>query len=69
VPLTALFRNGDSWAVFIVDGGRARLRNIEIGRRNNTAAEVVTGLDAGNQVILHPSDRIRDGVRISSRGE
>lgn len=67
VPLGALFRKGDSWAVFAVSGGRARLRTIEIGERNLHAARVVSGLSAGEEVVLHPSDRIQDGTRVARR--
>jgi HlyD family secretion protein len=30
-------------------------------------AEVLSGLSAGDQVVLHPSDRIKDGVAVSER--
>jgi HlyD family secretion protein len=64
VPISALFRKGDRWAVFTVDGGRARLTPVEIGQRNTTYAEVLHGLSEGAVVVLHPSDRIDDGVRV-----
>ncbi len=34
VPLSALFRQGDKWAVFVEQGGRAELREVEIGQGN-----------------------------------
>jgi HlyD family secretion protein len=68
VPLGALFRKGDNWAVFVVSDGRARLRLVELGERNLHAARVVAGLAEGEQVVLHPSDRIQDGVRVALRG-
>lgn len=64
VPNTTLFRDRDSWAVFVEDGGRARLRRVEIGHRSSTATEIRSGLEAGDQVIAHPSDELEDGVRI-----
>jgi HlyD family secretion protein len=64
VPIAALFRQGDRWAVFVAEGGRARLRPIAIGERNDSFAEVREGLAAGDAVILHPSDRIEEGVAI-----
>jgi HlyD family secretion protein len=64
VPVSALFRRGNAWAVFVVEGGRARLTEIEIGERNATFAEVRKGLQPGANVILYPSDRVGDGVRI-----
>jgi HlyD family secretion protein len=68
VPLTALFRDGEAWAVFIDSSGRARLRHVTIGRRDGVVAEVLDGLDAGTRVIAHPSDRVSEGVRIKRRG-
>jgi HlyD family secretion protein len=67
VPLGALFRHREAWAVFVFEGGRARLRTIEVGHRNATHAEVVKGLTAGQRVIQHPSDRIVEGVRVAER--
>ena len=67
VPLTALFRDGEDWALFVEDDGRARLRRVETGQSNGVIAEVTSGLEAGQHVIAHPSDRIMDGVRIASR--
>ncbi|MBR0848266.1 HlyD family efflux transporter periplasmic adaptor subunit [Bradyrhizobium diazoefficiens] len=67
VPVSALFRNGDQWAVFAEDGGRARIRTIGIGHRNNRVAEILSGLAPGDRVVLHPSDRIADGGRIAQR--
>jgi len=67
VPVGSLFRRGDSWAVFVADGGRARLRTIEIGQRNNESAEVVNGLRETERVVLHPPDTLVDGARIRER--
>jgi HlyD family secretion protein len=67
VPLGALFRRGEQWAVFTVRDGRARLAPVTIGHRNDDFAEVISGLAAGDRVILHPSDRVDDGVRIVVR--
>ena len=67
VPMSALFRKGDQWAVFVDDNGRARTTTVQIGHRNNRAAELLTGLAAGDRVVLHPSDRIADWTRIARR--
>ena len=67
VPLLALFRDGDRWAVFVDSGGRAERRYVEVGRRNSLDAEVVDGLEIGERVVLHPSDRVVAGVRIAER--
>ncbi len=67
VPLTALFRDGDKWSLFVEEGGRSRLRHVKVGQRNGIIAEIRDGLVAGERVVAHPSDRVTDGVRIASR--
>ena len=68
VPTSSLFRQGDGWAVYGVEAGRALLRQVEIGRRNGLRAQVLGGLEDGQTVIVHPSDAIADGVRVEARG-
>jgi len=66
VPIGALFRRGNEWAVFRVVEGRAELTPVAIDHRNNRWAEVIDGLAPGNKVILHPSDRVENGTRVES---
>jgi HlyD family secretion protein len=66
-PTGALFRHGDDWAVFVVADGVARLRTIDLGRRNSLAAQVLDGLQPGELVILHPSDQVRDDIAVQQR--
>ncbi len=68
VPLSALFRQGQQWAVFVAQNQRAVLRPVEIGHENGLEAEVVSGLEAGERVVLHPGDRVSPGVRLQERG-
>ena len=67
VPLASLFHSGESWAVFVADGARAALRKVEIGKQSGFEAEVVSGLEPGERIVLHPSDRITDGIRLTER--
>jgi HlyD family secretion protein len=68
VPLGALFRQGQDWAVFVAtDAGQAALRVIETGARDARSAVVLSGLEEGERVILHPSDRIEEGTAIEER--
>jgi HlyD family secretion protein len=64
VPTGALFRKGDAWAAFKVIDGRAQLQLVEAGRSSGTETHVVNGLKAGDPVILYPSSRVQNGVRI-----
>ena len=65
VPASALFRNGAGWAVFAVRGARAVLTPVTVGRSSDSASEIIRGLGVGDQVIIHPSDRVHDGVKIT----
>ena len=65
IPVNALFRDGETWAVFVAARGRAQLRPVEVGLKTPLQAEV-NGIDEGMRVILHPSDKITDGVRIEA---
>lgn len=67
LPLGALFREGDDWAVFAVENGRASLRRVDIAHGNGREAEIVEGLDEGEAVVLHPGDRISDNARVEPR--
>ena len=67
VPTGAIFRHGDSWAVFVVDAGRARLREVQAGPRGGARTLVASGLQAGEQVIVYPGESVRDGVRVRVR--
>jgi HlyD family secretion protein len=67
LPMGALFRDGARWAVYKVVDGTARLQHVELGHLTDTEAEVLGGVAEGDQVILHPSDRIADGVPVRPR--
>jgi HlyD family secretion protein len=66
-PASALFRDADRWAVYRVEGGRARKRFVNIGARSDRAAMVDDGLRDGDLVIVYPGDEIFDGVRVRER--
>ena len=67
VPVGAIFRAGrdaNEWAVYVVEDGRARLRQVRLGQRNDQSAQVLEGLEAGDRVILHAGDDVEDGARV-----
>ena len=64
VPVSALFRRGESWNVFVVEGGRARRREVEIGHRGALEVEIAKGLSVGEQVVRHPSNDVEEGRRV-----
>lgn len=64
VPSTALVPLDSAWAVYVVEQGEARLRSVTVARRGARAAQVESGLAEGDRVILHPDERVADGVRV-----
>lgn len=67
IPVSALFRRGDDWAVFAVKDGRARATVVRTGQRNSKLVEVLSGLSAGDRVVMHPSDRVAEGAAVMER--
>jgi len=67
VPSSALFRAGDAWAVYAVEDGRARRREVEVAARGGGAAAIARGVRPGEQVLVHPGDAVKDGVRVTLR--
>lgn len=68
VPVSALFRAGNDWALFLVVGKRAKLMRVRVGASNADTVQLLTDIEPGAQVILHPGDRVADGVRVAQRG-
>jgi HlyD family secretion protein len=68
VPVAALFRSGGAWAVFRVEADRARLTPVETGRSNGRDVQILSGLDAGDTVVLYPGEQLSDGLRVRPRG-
>jgi HlyD family secretion protein len=64
VPVGALFREGAGWALFALEGERARKRAVKLARRNNAEAMVEDGLAPGERVVVYPSDALKDGSRV-----
>ena len=68
VPVGALFRRGDGWAVFLVDQNVVKLQPVKLGQRNDTEGEILEGLSEGQTLVLHPPDTLQDAMHIKARG-
>ncbi len=64
VPVSTLFRDGDHWAVFVINGRHAHLSTVRVGHRNGWEAEILQGLQPADQVVVHPSEKLRDGAAV-----
>jgi len=67
IPASSLFRFKDGWAVFVVEGDTAKRVAVELGQRNGLTAQVLSGLNQGQQVVTHPSEAVDDGVEVQVR--
>jgi len=67
VPVPALFRSGSDWNVFVLADGRLRQTRVELGRMNDEVAQVLSGLSAGDAVVLHPGDTLAHGGTATRR--
>ena len=67
LPTAALFRQGEAWAVYVVDNGRARRTLVTLGHQTGQEAEVASGVSEGARVVLHPGDTLADGARVKER--
>lgn len=67
VPTSALFRTNDGWAVFTVEDRRAVQRRVEVSRQSGLTAQVASGLEEGETVIMHPNNALEDGARVIRR--
>jgi HlyD family secretion protein len=64
VPTSSLFRVGEDWAVFVIEGDVVRRRIVKIGERNEQSAEVIEGLGAGDRVVAYPGESLTDGAKV-----
>jgi HlyD family secretion protein len=67
VPVSALFRRGESWSLFQVENGTAEVKDVEIGHLTPSEAEVISGLEEGAEVITYPSKDLSNGTRVEQQ--
>lgn len=66
-PLGALIRDRGEWAVYRIENGHARLRQIQVGTMTDREAEVLAGVNLGDPLIIYPSDEVSDGLLVRQR--
>lgn len=66
-PSGALFREGNVWKTFVYQNESARLAVIEAGHSDGRFTEILSGLQAGDKVLLHPPDTVKDGAKVIER--
>ena len=64
VPAAAVIQRGQMELVFVVVNGHAQLRIVKTGKRVGDEVELVSGVDAGGQVITEGTANLQDGQPI-----
>jgi HlyD family secretion protein len=65
VPAGALFRQGDQWAIFVIENSRAKMRTVKVGHSSGTETQILDGLRNGEEIILYPGSRVKEGQRVT----
>lgn len=66
VPDEAVVRRGQVETVYVLEGGRARLRLVKTGRSVGGQTEILSGLSGGERVAGEGADRLADGVAVEA---
>jgi len=61
IQRTALRQSGQMKQVFVVEEGQARMRLVRTGAESDDRIEILSGLRAGDRVVLDPPATLRDG--------
>ena len=64
LPSSGLFRRANDWAALVVRNGHAQLVPVKAGRSSGAEIQIDEGLKEGDEVILYPGDRVKDGQRV-----
>ncbi len=67
VPSGALFREGNTWKTFVFHGGRAVVTDVNVGHSDGRFTEVLSGIDLGTAVLVHPPDTVKNDTRVTRR--
>jgi RND family efflux transporter MFP subunit len=68
VPIQALNHETDKTTVFVVDrDGTLRDRQVQTGLTTSNYAEIVSGLEEGEQVVVGDRSGLRDGERVQAK--
>jgi len=64
VPQSAVLERGQIRSVYVVEGNSARLRLVTLGEGREDRREILSGLTAGERIIVSPAPLLTDGARV-----
>jgi hypothetical protein len=65
VPQSAVLERGQVRSLYVVEGDTARLRLITLGEARDNRREILSGLTAGEKIIVAPPSLLSDGRRVA----
>ena len=65
VPQSAVLERGQIRSVYVVEGDTARLRFVTLGEGRDDQSEILSGLTAGERIIVTPPPLLSDGTRVA----
>jgi RND family efflux transporter MFP subunit len=65
IPREALTESIKNASVYVIENGRARLRNVKVGRDTNGLLEITEGLQKGEQVVVSGQINLKDSTEVS----
>jgi membrane fusion protein (multidrug efflux system) len=68
IPSVAIVREGEETAVFVANAGKAQRRPVKIGLTDGTRVEILSGVKAGESVIVDGQAGLPDGASINIAG-
>jgi RND family efflux transporter MFP subunit len=70
VPASAIVRDGDKAAVFVVDAdGKAHRREVEVGLAGSDEVQIVSGLEISESVVVKGQTDLPDGASVTVEKE
>jgi RND family efflux transporter MFP subunit len=67
VPAPSVVRRGQMELVFVVVNQQAQLRLVKTGKRIGDSVELVSGVSAGERIVVEGADRLRDGQPVDAK--
>jgi RND family efflux transporter MFP subunit len=65
VPVTSILYEGKDMKVYVVEGDRARLRNVKLGNKYEDLMEVVEGIKGGETLVVAGQQNLAEGAKVN----
>jgi RND family efflux transporter MFP subunit len=65
IPVTSILYEGKNMKVYVVEGDRAKLRNVKLGNKYEDLMEVVEGLKGGEVLVVAGQQNLAEGAKVN----